>query len=257
MTPGVPKTALCEWHAATAPYAIIVGVYNEGEKFTRQLAALQPYRGMGDLIVADGGSSDGVTSPEAIAGKARALIVNEDVQRGLSVQYRAALHYALTQGYAGVIMMDGNGKDGADAIPRFIEKLNQGYDFIQGSRFLPGGKHENTPPDRVLGIRFVFNPIMNAASGFCYTDGMNGFKAASRGFLTDRRVQPFRDIFVRYSLQYYFNYIAPRLGFRVTEIPVSRRYPADGTPYSKISGLGGRLGIMAELLAVVNGRYNP
>lgn len=253
----IPKTKNHEWHEKRAPYALIIGVYNEGEKFTRQLAALQPYRNLVDIIIADGGSSDGATAPETLADKVRTLLINEDSQRGLSVQYRAAISCALEAGYDGIIMMDGNGKDGADAIPRFIEKLRQGYDFVQGSRFLPGGTHENTPADRVFSIRFVFNPLMNAMSGFCYTDGINGFKAVSRKLLEDPRVQPLRRVFVRYSLQYYFNYIAPRLGFRVVEIPVSRKYPADNTPYSKIGGLPGRFKIMAELLATISGRYNP
>ncbi len=254
---GVPQTQSFTFHAKMRPYALIIGVYNEDTKFTRQLDALQPFREQVDIIIADGGSTDGATSADALMGRARALLINTDLQRGLSVQYRGALHYALEQGYAGVIMMDGNGKDGVEAIPRFLNKLREGYDFVQGSRFLPGGHHERTPLDRVFGIRFVFNPIMYLGSGFHYTDAMNGFKGVSRQLLEDRRVQPFRDVFVRYSLQYYLNYIAPRLGFRVCEIPVSRVYPADDSPYSKIGGLRGRLMILAELFATVIGRYGP
>jgi dolichol-phosphate mannosyltransferase len=247
MTSIPPLCDISEFHSGQAACALIIGVYNEGEKFTRQIASLQPYRAQVDIIIVDGGSADGASSAEALQGHVRTLIVNRDVQRGLSVQYRAALHYALEQGYEAVIMMDGNGKDGGKAIPGFIEKLRQGYDFVQGSRFLPGGHHANTPLDRVLGIRFVFTPIMHIASGFRYTDAMNGFKGCSRAFLSDPRVQPFRSVFVRYSLQYYLNYIAPRLGMRVVEIPVSRSYPSDGAPYSKIGGLWGRVKILAEL----------
>lgn len=256
MMTAIPSCDTHIFHAKGAAYALVVGVYNEGDKFTRQLEALQRWRGLADIIIADGGSTDGATAPEALRGKACALLVNTDAQRGLSVQYRAALHFALSQDYKGVIMMDGNGKDGVDALPLFIEKLEQGVDFIQGSRFMPGGRHEHTPPDRVLGIRFVFNPIMNFASPFRYTDAMNGFKGCSRSFLLDARVQPFRAVFVRYSLQYYLNYIAPRRGFRVAEVPVLRRYTTEKTPQSKIIGLRARLKIMAELLNTVCGRYN-
>lgn len=257
MTVILPEHITFEFHPRTQNCALIIGVYNEGDKFTRQLAALQPYRSMVDIIISDGRSHDGATTPEALGDKVSSLLVNHDAQRGLSVQYRQALHYALEQGYSSVIMMDGNGKDGPDAIPLFLEKLHEGYDFIQGSRFLPGGHYENTPLDRVIGIRYVFNPIMWLACGFAYTDAMNGFKGCSAALLRNPRVQPFRSVFVRYSLQYYLNYRAPRLGLRVTEVPVSRVYPGDGSPYSKIGGLQGRFKILAELLRTITGGYNP
>ena len=257
ITEMVPVTTLHEFHQKTSSYALIIGVYDEGEPFTRQLESLQPYRKLVDIIIADGNSTDGATAPEALQSQSRALLINEDAKRGLSVQYRSALHYALAQGYQCVIMMDGNGKDGVSAITDFVRKLEEGYDFVQGSRFLPGGFHQHTPLDRVLGIRFVFNPIMHIASGFRYTDAMNGFKACSRSFLSDPRVQPFRDVFVRYNLQYYLNYIAPKLGVRMTEIPVSRSYRNDHTPQSKIIGLRSRFKILLELFGTVTGRYDP
>jgi dolichol-phosphate mannosyltransferase len=252
-----PVFECAEFHPRTCSYALIIGVFNEGEKFTQQLISLQSFRSKVDIIIADGGSDDGATSSQLLQNKTRTLLINKDSQRGLSVQYRIALHYALNQGYEGVIMMDGNGKDGVEAIDAFIAKLKAGYDFIQGSRFLPGGHHENTPIDRVLGIRLVFNPIINLASGYHYTDGMNGFKACSRTFISDSRIQLFRSIFVRYNLQYYCNYSAPKIGFRVCEIPVSRRYTTSHLPQSKIIGLRARLKIIWELLNTITGRYNP
>jgi len=255
--PGVPKHEMHEFHAKTAPYALIIGVYNEGEKFTRQLAALQPYRNLVDIIIADGASNDGATAADAVQRQARTLLIHKEDKRGLSMQYRGALYYALEQGYAGVIMMDGNGKDGVEALPQFIDALNDGADFVQGSRFMRGGEHRNTPLDRVIGIRYVFNPIMFLASGFHYSDAMNGFKACSCAFLSHPGLQLFRDVFVGYNLQYYLNYRAPKLGIRPREIPVSRCYHDENTPHSKIIGIRARLGILKELAGVVMGCCNP
>ena len=254
---AIPLCQIHEFHPKQASYALVIGVYNEGEKFTRQLASLQPYRTLVDIIIADGGSDDGATTPENLGDSVRTLLINHDAQRGLSVQYRAALHYALAQGYAGIVMMDGNGKDGVEALPQFVAALQEGVDFVQGSRFMRGGLHKNTPLDRVIGIRFIFNPIMWIASGFHYSDAMNGFKGCSRTFLTDAYVQPFRDVFVRYNLQYYLNYIAPKLGMRIVQIPVSRCYHNENSPHSKIIGLRSRLSILKELFNTVLGRYNP
>jgi dolichol-phosphate mannosyltransferase len=256
MNESVPLSQRYEFQPKQKSYALIIGVLNEGEKITQQLVKLQPYRQQVDIILVDGGSDDGATSVDALRDTVRTLLINQDRQRGLSVQYRIALHYALAEDYQGIIMMDGNGKDGPDAIPRFIEKLEAGYDFVQGSRFLKGSHHENTPVDRVLGVRLVFSPIMSLGSGFFYTDAINGFKGCSSSFLRDPRVQPFRSVFVRYSLQYYLNYIAPKLKLRVTEIPVSRVYRKDGLPHSKIIGLRARFKILGEMFATVLGHYN-
>lgn len=57
----------------------------EGDKLTAQSAALQPVRTLVDIIVADGGSSAGATSPTALAGRVRALLTSRDAKRGLSV----------------------------------------------------------------------------------------------------------------------------------------------------------------------------
>lgn len=235
---------------------LIIPVLDEGEKFIRQLEALQPYRDRVDIIVCDGGSTDGATDRARMESRVRTLIVNRG-PRGLSVQYRQMLRYVLDEGYDGIIAMDGNGKDSVDSIPDFLKALGEGVDLVQGSRFMKGGFHANTPADRVLGIRVVFNPIMSLSSGFRYTDGINGYKGFSARFLRDERLGLFRDVFVEYNLQHYLNYQAPRLSYAVREIPVRRVYPITGGDYSKIRGVSGRLGLLVTLLATVTGRYDP
>ena len=106
-------------------------------------------------------------------------------------------------------------------------------------------------------MRLIFNPLMYIASGFAYTDAMNGFKACNRSFLEDSRIQPFRTIFVRYNLQYFFNYIAAKCNFRVIEVPVARIYIKDKLPHSKIVGYKAYFSILLELLNTITGRYTP
>lgn len=55
------------------------------------------------------------------------------------------LYWALERGYEGVVTIDGNDKDSIEDVPRFLEKLKEGYDLVQGSRFLKGGRAVNTP----------------------------------------------------------------------------------------------------------------
>ena len=90
------------------------------------------------------------------------------------------LDYAIDQGYEGFVLIDGNNKDGVDAIPNFFEAMDQGFDYIQGSRFAKGGEELNTPWDRKLAAALLHAPLISLAAGFHYTDTTNGFRALTR-----------------------------------------------------------------------------
>jgi glycosyltransferase involved in cell wall biosynthesis len=238
-------------------YCLCVFVINEGERIRRQLARMKPWSTKVDIILADGGSTDGSLDPEYLRQQGvRALLVKKSAGR-LSTQMRMALAYALGERYEGVIVMDGNDKDDPEAIDRFVAALEAGVDHVQGSRFVPGGKAIRTPWARLLGIKLLHAPLVSLAAMFRYTDTTNGFRAYSSRLLRDPRVAPFREVFSRYELHYYLAIRAPRLGYRAAEVPVSREYPKHGKVPTKISGLRGNLLVLETLLAACLGRYNP
>src|SRR5205085_4691280 len=133
------------------------------------------------------------------------------------------------------------------ALPRFVELLDQGHDHVQGSRYMPGGRGDNTPLVRTLGVPLVHAPLIGLAARARYTDTTNGFRAYSRRLLSDPRVQPLRDVFVAYELHYYLAIRAARLGFRCAETPVARRYPVRGKTPTKISPIKGNLRVLMTL----------
>ncbi len=168
-----------------------------------------------------------------------------------------AIDFAMAEGYDGLVVIDGNGKDDYSAIPRFVELLDAGYDHVQGSRYVPGGQGINTPLSRTIGVKVLHAPLISLAAGARYTDTTNGFRAYSRRLLTDPRVQPLREIFMAYELHYYLAIRAARLGMRVTETPVTRRYPKTGKTPTKISPIKGNLLILRTLAAAALGKFNP
>lgn len=254
---AIPEHTVHAFRPRQARYAVCIFVLNEGERIRAQLRRLQPYADAFDLIVADGGSSDdGIQLPELQDRGVSALLVKTGAGR-LSAQMRMALAFALQRGHEGIIVMDGNNKDDPEALPRFAQALEDGFDHVQGSRFLPGGRAINTPWSRWLAIRLVHAPLLSRAAGFQYTDTTNGFRAYSRRLLLDARVQPFRAVFSGYELHYYLSIRAARLGFRVTEVPVCRAYPADGTLPTKLHGLRGHWLVLRTLLAACWGVWDP
>lgn len=255
--PGVPAHDRYVFTGRRHRYCVAVFVIDEGERVRRQLEAMAPLADRLDIVVADGGSTDESLAVESLdAFRLRALLVKRDVGK-LSAQMRMAIAFALEEGYDGMVVIDGNGKDDLEAIPTFIELLQAGYDHVQGSRYVPGGRGINTPPLRHLAVRLLHAPLVSLAAGTRCTDTTNGFRAYSRRLLADPRVQPLRDIFLGYELHYYLAIRAARLGFRVIETPVTRRYPESGRTPTKISPVKGNLIILRTLASAVLGRFDP
>ena len=70
-------------------------------------------------------------------------------------------------------------------------------------------------------------------------------------------MQPFRDVFQGYELHYYLAIRAPRLGFRVEELPVTRAYPRGERVPTKISPIFGSWRVLRTLFRAVVSGYDP
>lgn len=254
----VPAYAKNELAAKQNDFCVCVFVINEGERLLRQLEVMQPIcKGVADVVVADGGSSDGSTEVRRLCQLGVNTLLTKTGSGRLGSQMRMAFDWALSRGYAGVVVVDGNGKDGIEAVPRFVCELRSGADHVQGSRFLQGGHHANTPLSRLLGVRFLHAPLMSIAARFRYTDTTNGFRGYSRRLLESEELEIFRNCFCGYEFHYYLAIEAARCGFVCREIPVSRVYPKGVPPPTKIKPFSGNLRVLRELFKCCLRRYRP
>lgn len=254
----VPAFETILWLGRRHRWCVVIPVLNEGPRIGALLGRMADLdiAGMADVIVVDGGSTDGSLEPEALTERSvRGLLVKTGPGK-LSAQLRCAYSFALDRGYEGIVTIDGNDKDDPVAIPRFIDALQDGVDFVQASRFIEGGVAEGTPRSRDLAIRWIHAPVLRWASGFPWTDTTQGFRAYSRRLLLDPGLRPFRDEFATYELLAYMSYRAPRLGYRCLELPTTRRYPTGKAP-TKISGVKGNLSVLGILFKAALGRFNP
>jgi dolichol-phosphate mannosyltransferase len=255
----IPVHNVYEFFPKTKDYCLCIPILNEGEKFIKQLKLMQleqTYKHV-DIVILDGGSSDGSTNIDYLADNhIRALLIRSGHGR-LGTDLRMGFAYVLQQNYKGVITMDGNNKDHPQAVPDFIRALEAGFDFIQGSRFLPGGERINTPLSRLFAIRMIHAPLISIASGFRYTDTTNGFRGYSKSLLESSEIKIFRNVFTSYEILFYLSIRAARLKFSVTEIPVTRSYPNNGQIPTKISPVRGNVKVLVELLKSITGYYNP
>lgn len=168
----------------------------------------------GEIVVSDNGSSD--RSVE-IAESMGARVVHQPL-RGYGNAYIKGFAHARGQYF---IMGDADDTYDFTLIPTFLERLEHGYDFVTGSRYLGGG-HEHI----TLLHRFIGNPaltgILNFLFGTRYTDVYCGF----RGFTREayELIQPVSPG-MEFNLELAINAGLARL--KITEIPI-RLHPRIG-----------------------------
>lgn len=238
-------------------FSICIPVLNEGERIRSQLQSMRELANLADIIIADGASDDGSMDEAFLREQdVRALLIKRG-PGGQSAQLRMGFAYALRQGYEGVVQIDGNNKDGTEAIPSFLEALESGIDYAQGNRFMEGGQEKNTPPVRLWAIKLIHAPLVSLAAGHRLHDTTNGFRAYSRRYLLHPEVQPFREVFQTYELNWYLSARASQVGLAVTEIPVVRSYPRKGSVPTKISPVRGSLRMLWGVVLLLAGRLNP
>jgi len=165
-------------------------------------------------------------------------VIKNSQRKGVGYAIKKGIRYALSNGYDVVVVMAGNNKDNPAEIPRLLTPiLKEGYHYVQGSRFLPGGKHVRNPVLRGVFSR-LYPFIWTLFTNIRCTDVTNGFRAYKTGIFSDKRVNIWQSWLDGYQLEYYVHYKVLTLGYKTKEVPVSKTYPyRHEGGYSKISPL--------------------
>ena len=209
----------------------LVPAYNEEAKIGRVVERTD-HRLVDTLLVVDDGSTDAT----AVVAQARgAEVLSTGMTRGVGAALRSGMEYARKSGYDIAVIMAGNNKDDPSEIPRLLDPIcDEGFDFVIGSRFLPGGScGGDTPFYRRLATRL--HPwLMSRFVGKRLTESTNGFRAFRLTLLDDERInlrQPWLDT---YGLEVYLLWKVLKLGYRHTEVPCTKTYPCKALGYTKM-----------------------
>ena len=165
-------------------------------------------------------------------------IINNSRRMGVGYAIREGIEYARDNGYDIIVVMAGNGKDDPREVSSLLSPIiKEGYDYVQGSRFLPGGRRVRNPILRGIFSR-VYPFIWTLLTNIRCTDVTNGFRAYKTRIFSDGRINIWQRWLDGYGLEYYVHYKVLTLGYRTKEVPVSKVYPyRHRGGYSKISPL--------------------
>jgi dolichol-phosphate mannosyltransferase len=214
----------------------VVPAYNEETKIG-QVIARTPRPPVDSLLVVDDGSTDG-TAQLSRAGGAEVLSLGRVM--GVGAALRTGMLYGKEHGFDVAVFLAGNNKDEPKEIPRLLDALiDRRADLVVGSRFLKGGGYGgDMPAYRKLATR-VHPTLLSFFTRKRLTESTNGFRALRLSCLDDPRLNLRQDWLDGYALEVYLLYKMIRCGYRHTEVPCTKIYPAKKLGITKMKPIIG------------------
>jgi dolichol-phosphate mannosyltransferase len=221
----------------------VAPAYNEKGKIGRVVQRIP--RNLVDLtLVVDDGSDDGSAEEAEDHG---ATVIRLGRVMGVGAALREGIEYGIDNGYHIVVILAGNNKDDPEEIIKLVQSIvDHGHDFVQGSRYLAGGKWGNMPLYRIIATRL--HPLLfSLVSGRRVTDSTNGFRAFRTSLFQDKRIDLRQTWLDEYELEPYLYFKVLRCGYRATEVPVTKIYPPKALGYTKMKPISGWWSILRPL----------
>ena len=201
--------------------AVILPALNEAGKIGRAVQRI-PQPLVDHVLVVDDGSTDGTAAEAEAAG---ATVIKHDRNRGVGAAIRSGIERAQQDGIVLTGILAGDDQDDPEEIVRLAEAIvDRGCEFVQGSRYLPGGQRQNQPLSRTV-MTIGYSLMFTAVTLRRITDATNGFKLFRTAICRDWDLR--QEWLDRYELEPYLLYQAIRRAHKVCEVPVTKFYPPD------------------------------
>ncbi len=157
---------------------VIIPAYNEEENIVRVVENLKNNYPMYDYIVINDGSSD---STAKICRKNGYELVDLPVNLGLAGAFQTGLKYAYRNGYDYAIQFDADGQHRPEFIGSMLDKIQEGYDIVIGSRFVTEKKPHSL---RMLGSNLI-SMAMKLTTGRRVKDPTSGMRMFNKKMIAE------------------------------------------------------------------------
>ena len=176
------------------------------------------------VLVVDDGSTDRTAEAARAQG---AEVISLGAIRGVGYAIRRGFEEAQRRGFDIAVVIAGNNKDAPEEITRLLDPICDGTcDFVIGSRYhAAGGRYGGDMPlYRKLATRL--HPfLVSLFSGKRVSESSNGYRAMRVSVLADPRIDLDQTWLDGYQLEVYLLMKLLKLGYRATEVPVTKLYP--------------------------------
>ncbi len=160
--------------------AIIIPAYNEEGTISGVIKKAKKY---GTVIVVNDASKD---RTENVAKKSGAYVITHSKNKGLGGALRTGFQYAINKNFDAIITLDADGQHDPEDIPKFLDKLNESYEFVLGERNL-----SRYPLVKKVG-NFFLNNLTNLIAGTNLRDTESGFRAFKASALRKLKLKALR-----------------------------------------------------------------
>ena len=184
----------------------VVPTLNEGKNIAWVLERIPD--SVDEVLIVDGRSTDD-TVEVALSARPDARIVLEPAPgKGRALQ----TGFAAARGDY-VVMLDADGSMEPGEIRRYVAMLDEGYDVVKGSRFLPGGGTTDISRLRAFGNFFLLG-VANTLYGCRFSELCYGYMGFRRGAIEQLRLTAHG-----FEIETQIVAHAVRAGLRIAEVP--------------------------------------
>lgn len=176
------------------------------------------------VCVVNNGSVDNTALEAEEAG---ALVISHPVNLGAGGGIRTGLEYGRLNNYDLLAVLAGDNQDDPNDLFKAVDKIiDEELDYVQGSRWLTDGKRENMTLSRTI-LTWLYSFLFRALFRKRITDATNGFRVFRREVLDNQKLNLWQDWLLHYEMEPYLLIQTCRAGYRVSEVPVTKRYHND------------------------------
>ncbi|MDD0852522.1 glycosyltransferase [Halobacteriovorax sp. GB3] len=136
------------------------------------------------LVVEDGSSDNTLEVLQKLKSEIGFILVVHESNKGYGQALSSANKVAYKNGFEYIIHLDSDLTNDPKDIPRFIEKMYEGYDFIKATRYKGGGRVEGVPFKRWV-ISWIGNIVASKLFGLGLSDCTNGYRAIKLEYIHD------------------------------------------------------------------------
>ena len=221
----------------------IAPCYNELNKIDKVVKKVKKTI-VDEVLVVDDGSTDNSPETAKVQG---ATIISLSKTHGVGFALRKGIQYAIANKFDIIVVIAGNNKDNPNEIVKLLEPITRkGYDFVQGSRFKKGGRYGAMPLYRIIATR-IHPLLFSIISRKWITESTNGFRAFKASIFRDKRIDIWQPWLDKYELEPYLYFKLIKLGYKTTEVPVTKLYPPKQLGYTKMKPITGWWSIFKPL----------